>query len=563
MHTLENKKLSRNFDLIVVFFIYMLISYIYFGMHVIPHMQTRFAGDGGDTFTYIWMLKWLPHAIKHGLNPFITNVVYAPSGINLTETTSLPGPAILYGVLHSIFGITANTFFNFIIVFSPGLAAWTTYILCRYISKAKVASLFGGYFFGFSAYTISHMLGHFNLIAALFTIPLGVYLVIRLINDDISQLKFFISYTVTLAALFLTTKDLFLMYNAFGFLTYIIALMIFKDNRQALLSKIKILVVNYILIAICISPIMFYFITVKSMGNLAVDPKDYANDLLNFIIPTQLYAIKTQGMTDISNNFVGNLAEKNAYLGIFLIIILNLFTREYWKSKLGKLLVIITLITAITSLGPQLRIAGIKILTFPWQPLFYHLPFIKNSLPQRWLQFGNIAIAIMVTLWLAKGRLNKYTKYSLTTIAIIMLIPSFHLKDRTQFSTPILPRFFKDQTFKKFIKPHSTVLFLPTIYPNETHLYWQSSSNYYFNMINGFGMPPTKSIPFLTLYTSPERPSTTVNIITGLKTNSIDSIVVMNSTYANSPSRSIWDPVINKLNIKPITADGFSIYNLK
>src|SRR6516165_3943412 len=38
----------------------------------------------------VWFLAWMGHALTHGLNPFFSNSIFVPSGVNLAQNTSSP-----------------------------------------------------------------------------------------------------------------------------------------------------------------------------------------------------------------------------------------------------------------------------------------------------------------------------------------------------------------------------------------------------------------------------------------------------------------------------------------
>src|ERR1700678_3842592 len=55
--------------------VYLVVDVAYFGVHVIPDIgQTCACRAGGDPTSYMWFLSWWPHALLHGINPFVTNV---------------------------------------------------------------------------------------------------------------------------------------------------------------------------------------------------------------------------------------------------------------------------------------------------------------------------------------------------------------------------------------------------------------------------------------------------------------------------------------------------------
>ena len=72
------------------FLLYLPLSLLIFGRAVIGHPQTVYLGRGPDPQLYIWFMAWWAHAISHGLNPFLTNVIWAPSGVNLAWTANMP-----------------------------------------------------------------------------------------------------------------------------------------------------------------------------------------------------------------------------------------------------------------------------------------------------------------------------------------------------------------------------------------------------------------------------------------------------------------------------------------
>ena len=39
----------------------------------------------GDYVLSAWFIGWVPHAIAHGLNPFFTNSMFVPTGVNLAQ----------------------------------------------------------------------------------------------------------------------------------------------------------------------------------------------------------------------------------------------------------------------------------------------------------------------------------------------------------------------------------------------------------------------------------------------------------------------------------------------
>ena len=63
---------------------------------ILPGDGTRLPSCAcGDLVQGVWFLRWTPFALLHGLNPFLTDFIGYPSGVNLAQNTSMP----LLGVL--------------------------------------------------------------------------------------------------------------------------------------------------------------------------------------------------------------------------------------------------------------------------------------------------------------------------------------------------------------------------------------------------------------------------------------------------------------------------------
>ena len=60
----------------MAFLVYLLASGLLFGVRVLPHFATTYVGKPtADSFLFLWAFGWWPHALAHGLNPFLTKVV--------------------------------------------------------------------------------------------------------------------------------------------------------------------------------------------------------------------------------------------------------------------------------------------------------------------------------------------------------------------------------------------------------------------------------------------------------------------------------------------------------
>ncbi|HYM90486.1 MAG TPA: hypothetical protein VEW91_02485, partial [bacterium] len=83
---------------------YAALSVAFFGFPILRDPAHVYIGRGGDATLMIWFLAWWPYALGHGLNPLVTHLVWAPTGVNLGWTTAIPGAGILAAPITLAFG---------------------------------------------------------------------------------------------------------------------------------------------------------------------------------------------------------------------------------------------------------------------------------------------------------------------------------------------------------------------------------------------------------------------------------------------------------------------------
>ena len=204
----------------------------------------------------MWSMAWWPYALLHGLNPLVTHSLFVPDRIDLAATspTLCPLAGILGLPITIAFGPIVS--YNVLMLASPALAAFFAFLLCRYITGNFVASLFGGYVFGFSPYFLGHLEGHLQLVL-IFPIPAMVHLVLRLIDQRISQRRFIVFMALLLAALFLTVSEITLTFVALGAVALAVAFVLAPSERQDIVGTIKPILIAGVIALVIVSPMIY------------------------------------------------------------------------------------------------------------------------------------------------------------------------------------------------------------------------------------------------------------------------------------------------------------------
>jgi hypothetical protein len=338
--------------------VYAVLSLVFFGLKVLPHLGREcVCGFGNDPGTYMWYLAWWPHALLHGMNPFLTSAVFAPHHLDIGAVTLIPGPALLLAPVTLLAGPMVS--YNVIVLASPILAALFAFLLCRYITRNFAAALVGGYLFGFSSYMLGHMLGHPNLVLT-FPIPAGIHLVLRFMDRRITTRRFVGLMALDLAALVSFSTELALTFVLAGALTLGLALLFAPGLRGVLLGTLRALLLAGGIAAIVTSPLIYYAFKGNIAGAFAGAGDTWAGDLLGYVIPTRLTALGGSWFPSVSSRFtVNDIAESGIYVGIPLALMITCYVVPRLQRPLTRVLLCVLAIVSVLVLGSHLYVDAV------------------------------------------------------------------------------------------------------------------------------------------------------------------------------------------------------------
>ena len=159
---------QRRWQSLLALAIYFAIAVLLLDRGLVGH-PGYYIGRDTDPPQTMWFFNWWRFSLAHGLNPFVSDWVWAPLGSNLAWATFVPLPAWFSIPLQVTVGEPAT--YNLIITLALPLAAFSAFLLCRHVTRAFWPSVLGGYIFGFSPYMLGQVLGHL-VQTAIFPVPL-------------------------------------------------------------------------------------------------------------------------------------------------------------------------------------------------------------------------------------------------------------------------------------------------------------------------------------------------------------------------------------------------------
>jgi hypothetical protein len=476
---------GRSDERIVSLLVYLAVSVLLFGLPVLDDPTHKYIGLGpsADAEAYMWFLSWWPHALLEGVNPFITDRLWAPVGVNLTWTNSMPAGSLLVSPVTLLLGPVAAH--NVIYVLAPATGAWAAFLLCREVTNAFWPSLAGGYIFGFSSYELGHILGHTSHVPTIF-VPLIVLLVVRFLRGGVAPVPFTLLLAGALTLQFLFATEILLTFTLFGAMAFALALLLVRDLRP-MLTRITALVAGaYCICAAILSPFLYYLVTRPRNEFQPSEP--YSIDLANFVVPTPLAALHHSTLGRLTADFTAGYVESTAYLGLPIIAIVVAYVWRYWRMPVARLLIVILGLVSLASLGPTLRVGGSEVVPSLWW-LFHRLPTIGHVLPSRFTLYIFLVAGVIVALWLADRRVGTRLRIAAGLLAVVFLLPDIarpYWKDTPFWKGEITTEpFFTDGLYADHLDRDENVLVFPYAFSGSGMLA-QARTDMYYRMAGGY-----------------------------------------------------------------------------
>ncbi len=458
-----------------------------FGRPIAAHFGDAYLGVGKDQSLFIWCLGWWPYALAHHLNPFVTKLIFAPSGYNLTWSTSVPLISIVAAPITRIAGPIAA--YNLLCVICPALAAWTAFLLCRYLTGQFWPSLLGGYLFGFSSYVLGQVLGGHLHCFSVFLIPLVVYMGLLGIECRITDRALALWLSALLAAELLIAEEFVATLTIIAAAAIAIAWALGDSAaRTRLASMVRPLGLSY-LGAIALTSPWLYYVAAGFVHRSLHSPRMHSADLLNFVVPTPTVEIGSavDVFHRLSSRFISNPTESGAYVGLPLLAIALWFAVAQWRALASKVLALTAAAAALLAMGPRLHVLGAATVPLPWT-LLYHLPLLNQVLPIRLTVYVSLALAIIAAMWFSADHLPRWARMVAAGLVLGSLFPN----PARSLWTPtggrsMIPPFIRDGLYRTHLMKDETVISPPLNYGTGADtMLWQVESAMYFRLGSGY-----------------------------------------------------------------------------
>jgi len=401
--------------------IYSALSWLIFGRELSAGLTARYVGAGTDPSAFFWFIAWWPYALGHHLNPMFTSLLWAPAGTSLAWGTPIPLPALIAAPVTATLGPVAS--YNLLCLAAPPAAAFSTYLLCRWITGKFWPSVLGGLIFGFSPYMLGQMIAHVDLVM-IFPVPLAVLAALKYFAGEIRTRTYVAGMAALMVAQFLCFPEIFATAVMFGAIAFAIALRVSPERRGLLEMIVPTAIASAASVAI-LSPYLYAMLSAGTPREAIYPPSLYSADLLNLVVPERFNWLGSFApMRAISDRFPGFWIEHGACFGVPLLLIAAAWGRRNWAAPAAKIALLCFGAILIAALGPALLAGGRPILPMPWI-LAARAPLIANALPVRFAMYGLVCLAIIAAQWFASDHASAIAKAAAAIAIVIMMLPRF------------------------------------------------------------------------------------------------------------------------------------------
>lgn len=366
-------------------------------------LNSGLLGDPGDNFQHAWFLWHFARALLRGHNPFYTHLMFYPTRVNLTWSTTDPLAGFLALPLSVFAGPVVA--YNLSLILQLALAAFCARLLCLRISQNEVAALIGGMLFGFSPYLMAQALQHLSLVTA-FPIPLFILALDRIFSSQSPAWRAGIPLGIALLLAGLAHYDCAAICLVFAALWFAIEVgQQLRSGITRFLARVwRPIAAGAATFFIGFSPLLWMMLGTHSEipsprkpGHIEV----MSADALGFAIPSWNHIF----FGKIARNWNPGLflagVEGTVYIGAVVLALAAIGfwkrreTNQFWAIRAA----ILGFSFWILSLGPRIHALGHE-LSFPAPAaLFFDLPFAKFiSAPARFDVIVALCLAILSAL---------------------------------------------------------------------------------------------------------------------------------------------------------------------
>lgn len=371
------------FALLTGFFTWPLCSNAGDGFTSIP------GGIGDDALLNVWNIYTFKTNIQEGHSPFMVDDVFAPLGADLTMHGYMPAMCMFAFLFdNNILAMNVYLVLHFI------LSAFGAYLLAQSILKNTLGSLFVGIAFGFSAYKLVRLEGHYMLVLSA-SIP---FYILCFLNAFEFREGFFVPVVKSLKYIvFCALLGLFTAFNDY----YATFYLIYFSLAWACYYKVVYYWGKWNWKKRLIYAVLFFegmHLIIQALRLSGIDDRGgfyWGADVLSFLIPNSNSWLYDRDFFVNIFKGVPNGIEYEVFLGLSgiacVVYLVIMFFKKATPLNAGPWIFVLVVLFMIAL--PAIKINGFKLIHSP-TAIIHFVPFFNNIR-------CNTRIEILITLVLS------------------------------------------------------------------------------------------------------------------------------------------------------------------
>lgn len=429
-----------------------------------------------------WFLVWTPWALAHGQNPFFSDHLLVPDGVNLAWNTLLPLPALLAWPVTAWLGPFAAHTLLAVVAFA-GSALTMRWAVSRWVVDERARSA-AGLLYGFSPYLVAQGTGHLNL--SLVLLP---PVVLRLLDDLLVRGRTRAGLwlgLVTLAQL-LVTEEVLASTFVMCVLGAVVLLLQARPRVRVALSRLPgLLLAAVVLAAGAAWPLATQFGGEQRVTEPVQDVTQAAGDLLGLVVPT----VHQWWGSDVALGWGANPSENGSYLGVPLLLALAALTWRVRRHRVARFALAMAVVAWLLSLGERVRVAGeVTDVPLPFA-LVHELPVLENLVPVRFSLYVVLFAALLLALGLDGLRVprlrGRVVSGVLVAAVVLPLVPAWPYAHEATDT----PAYFSSPSVERVAEGSVAVTYPVPRFPSTSPMAWQAVAGMRYRSVGGYVISP-------------------------------------------------------------------------
>ncbi|GAB2589387.1 glycosyl transferase [Paractinoplanes abujensis] len=446
------------------------------------------ASNDDDHNVFLFMLAHGERVIFHGDNPFFSDRLNVPDGVNMMANTSVLVLSLPLAPVTHWFGPG----FTVALLITLGLAGTATawyWVLSRHLVRSRLAAWIGGLWCGFAPTMISHANGHVNFVSQ-WVLPFIVWQALRLREPGRALRGGLILGLLIVLQVFINEESL--LFTALALGVFVIAYAVLAPARARGAARhmaAGLGVAATVAVTLLAYPLWYQFFAKGNYHGQPFAPDMYATDLASIVgFARQSLA----GNAELTRRMSVSATEDNMFFGPIGFVMIVASVVVLWRSVAARAAAVSALVLLVMSMGPELVVFGSRTgIPLPFG-LISHVPIIDLVSVTRFAMVPATIAGVLLALATDRRREFSPRGQRLWQVGLVLALVPLFPKPLPVVPGDPLPPFLTQGTWRQYVSDDRTLVTvpLPEVTTGRTGMRWATLNHLEYRTPRGYFMGP-------------------------------------------------------------------------